>query len=82
MYLGSHHSLEFLSLACSGLGSGSDYVTLFYTYVTLSLWLLILLVWRIGFGVIGLELVWCDANSSRLCPVQCWKLVVCYHNQI
>jgi hypothetical protein len=43
MYLGSHHSLEFLSLACSGLGSGSDYVTLFYTYVTLSLSIIVVI---------------------------------------
>jgi hypothetical protein len=25
---------------------------------------------------------WCDANSSRLCPVRCWKPVVSYHAQI
>jgi hypothetical protein len=25
---------------------------------------------------------WCDANSSRLCPVRCWKAVVSYHTQI
>jgi hypothetical protein len=29
----------------------------------------VLLVWRIGFGVTGMELVRCDADSSRLCPV-------------
>jgi hypothetical protein len=29
--------LEFLSLTCPGLGLGSDYVTSFYTCVTLSL---------------------------------------------
>jgi hypothetical protein len=30
---------------------------------------LILLVWRIGFGLTGMELVQCDADNSRLCPV-------------
>ena len=25
---------------------------------------------------------WGDANSSRLCPVRCWKPVVSYHAQI
>jgi hypothetical protein len=47
-----------LSLACPGLGFGSDYCSSFalvspyqcYDY-------LILLVWRIGFGVTGLELL-------------------------
>jgi hypothetical protein len=47
-----------LSLACHSLGLGSDIVTSFmlvsacyyYSY-------LILLVWRIGFGVTGMELV-------------------------
>jgi hypothetical protein len=43
---------------------------------------LILLVWRIGFGVTGMELVRCDVDSSRLCSVRCWKLVVSYHTQI
>jgi hypothetical protein len=69
--------LELLSLACPGLGLGSCYVTSFmlvspyYCYGYL-----ILLVWRIGFGVIGMELVSvmptvqgfvrCDAGSLWL----------------
>jgi hypothetical protein len=32
--------------------------------------------------VIGLELFYYDANSSRLYSVRCWKPVVCYHTQI
>jgi hypothetical protein len=50
--------LELLSLACPGLGLGSDIVTSFmlvshyYCYGYL-----ILLVWRIGFGVTEMELV-------------------------
>jgi hypothetical protein len=66
-----------LSLACPGLGLGSCYVTSsclcppcrYYGY-------LILLVWRIGFGVTGMELVGamltvqgfiqCDAGSLWL----------------
>jgi hypothetical protein len=50
--------LELLSIACPGLGSGSDIVTSFmlmspcyyYGYVILS-------VWRIGFGAMGVKLV-------------------------
>jgi hypothetical protein len=50
--------LELLSLACPGLDLGSvmlhhiTYVTLVTVMVTL-----ILLVWRIGFGVMGMEFV-------------------------
>jgi hypothetical protein len=62
-----------LSLSCPGLGLGSDIVASFYTCFTLSLLIivviLVLLVWRIGLGVTGLELVLCDADSSRLCLV-------------
>jgi hypothetical protein len=43
---------------------------------------LILIVSRIGFGVMGMEFVRCDADSSRVCPVRCWKPVVSYHTQI
>jgi hypothetical protein len=42
-----------------------------YCYVSL-----ILLVWRIGFGVTGLELRSVDSDSSRLCPVDSEKPVV------
>jgi hypothetical protein len=68
--------LELLSLACPGLGLGSCYVSSclchrcrYYSY-------LILLVWRIGFGVTGMKLVSamstvqgfvrCDAGSLWL----------------
>jgi hypothetical protein len=66
--------LELLSHACPGLDLGSYYVTSQY-YVTLVavMVMLILLVWRIGFGVTGMELVGvmpivqgfvrCDAGS-------------------
>jgi hypothetical protein len=69
--------LELLSLACPSLGLGSDIVTSFmlvsprYCYVYL-----ILLVWRIGFKVTGMEpvgvmpmvqgFVRCDAGSLWL----------------
>jgi hypothetical protein len=48
--------LEMLSLACPGLDLGS--VMLHHiTYITPVMVMLILLVWRIGFGVTGVELV-------------------------
>jgi hypothetical protein len=64
-----------LSLACPGLGLGSDIVTSFmlvspcYYYAYL-----ILLAWRIGFGVMGLELRSVDSDSSGLCPVDSGSL--------
>jgi hypothetical protein len=54
---------------------GSDIVTSFmlvspcYCYAYL-----ILLVWRLGFGVTGLELRSVDSNSSGLCPVDSGSL--------
>jgi hypothetical protein len=66
-----------LNHACPGLDLGSYYVTSYY-YVTLVnvMVMLILLVWKIGFGVMGMEhvgvmpmvqgFVWCDAGSPRL----------------
>jgi hypothetical protein len=48
--------LELLSLACLGLYLGS--VMLHHiTYITHVMVMLILLVWRIGFGVTGMEFV-------------------------
>jgi hypothetical protein len=44
--------------------------------------ILILLVWRMGFGVTGSGICRCDAGGSRLCPVRFWKPVVSYHIQI
>jgi hypothetical protein len=58
-------------------GLGSDIITSVllvspcYCYISL-----ILLVWRIGFGVTGLELRSVDFDSSGLCPVDSEKLVV------
>jgi hypothetical protein len=46
--------LELLSLACPGLDLGS--VMSYYLYPPVMV-MLILLVWRIGFGVTGMELV-------------------------
>jgi hypothetical protein len=60
--------LELLSLACPGLGLGSDYGYIIYAYVTpiIIMVILILLVWRIGFGVTGSETCRSDASGSRL----------------
>jgi hypothetical protein len=43
---------------------------------------LILLVWRIGFGVTGLELVGVMSTVQGCYLVQCRKPVVSYHTQI
>jgi hypothetical protein len=63
--------LELLSLACPGLDLGSIMLHYFVTLVAVMV-MLILLVWRIGFGVTGMEFVgamptvqgfvWCDAG--------------------
>jgi hypothetical protein len=73
--------LELLSLACPGLDLGSVMLHYFchpyccHGYVNpISMENRI---WGEGNGT-----GWCDANSSRLCPVQCWKPVVSYHAQI
>jgi hypothetical protein len=51
--------LELLTLACPGLGLGSDYGYIIYASVThvIVIVILILLVWRIDFRVTGLELI-------------------------
>jgi hypothetical protein len=64
--------IELLSLACPGLDLGSVMLHYFVTLVAVMV-MLILLVWRIGFGVMGMELVGvmptvqgfvrCDAGS-------------------
>jgi hypothetical protein len=66
--------LELLSLACPGVDLGSVLLhhIIFVILVTIMV-MLILLVWRIGFGVTGMEFVgvmsavqgfvWCDAGS-------------------
>jgi hypothetical protein len=48
--------LELLSLACPGLDLGSVMLHYFVTLVAIMV-MLILLVWRIGFGVTGMEFV-------------------------
>jgi hypothetical protein len=67
--------LELLSLACPGLDLGSVMLHYFVTLIAVMV-MLILLVWRIGFGVTGMELVGvlptvqgfvrCDAGSLWL----------------
>jgi hypothetical protein len=67
--------LELLSLACFGLDLGSVMLHFFVTLIVVMV-MLILLVWRIGFGVTGMELVGvmptvqgfvqCDAGSLWL----------------
>jgi hypothetical protein len=44
--------------------------------------ILILPVWRIGFGVTGLELAGVMLTVQACCPMQCWKPVISYHTQI
>jgi hypothetical protein len=60
--------LELLSLACPGLGLGSDYGDIIYAYVTpvIIILILILLVWRIEFGVTGSRTCRCDVGGLRL----------------
>jgi hypothetical protein len=75
--------LELLSVACPGLGLGGCYVyQLCLCHPIIMMVILILLVWRIGFGVTGLKLVGVMPVVQGCCPVQCWKHVVSYHTQI
>jgi hypothetical protein len=75
--------LDLLSLACSGLGLDSCYVTsscLCHPYRYYCYFDPISVenrIWGDGNGT-----CWCDADGSRLCPVRCWKPVVSYHTQI
>jgi hypothetical protein len=57
-----------LNLACPSLGLSSDYGYIIYAYVTplIIMVILILLIWRIGFGVTGSGTCRCDASGSRL----------------
>jgi hypothetical protein len=67
----------------SCLGLGSAYVhQLCLCHLVIIMVILILLVWRIGFGVTGLELVDVILAVQDCCPVRCWKRVVSYHTQI
>jgi hypothetical protein len=64
--------LELLSLACPGLGLGSDYVhQLCLCHSIILMVILILLVWRIGFGVTGLEVVGVMSVVQGCCSVRC-----------
>jgi hypothetical protein len=75
--------LELLSLACPGLGLGSYYVhQLCLCHPIIMMVILILLVWRIGFEVTGLELVSVILVVQGYCLVLSWKPVVTYHTQI
>jgi hypothetical protein len=72
-----------LSLACPGLGLGSEYVRQLYVcHPIIMMVILILLVWRIGFGVTGLELEGVMPAVQGCSPVRCWKPVISYHTQI
>jgi hypothetical protein len=63
---------ELHSLACPGLGSGSGYVhQLCLCHPVIIMVILILLVWRIGFGVTLLELVGVMPVVQGCCPVRC-----------
>jgi hypothetical protein len=75
--------LELLSLASLGIGLGSCCVHQLCLYHPIIMMvILILLVWRIGFGVMRLELVGVMLAVQDCCPVHCWNPVVSYHIQI
>jgi hypothetical protein len=75
--------LELLTLACSDLGLGCCYVhQLCLCPPIIMMAILILLLWRIEFRVIGLELVGVMLVVQGCCLVRCWKPVVSYHTQI
>jgi small-conductance mechanosensitive channel len=62
--------LELLSLACPGLDLGSVMLHYFVTLVTVMV-MLILLVWRIGFGVTGMEFVGVGVMPTVQGSVRC-----------
>jgi hypothetical protein len=75
--------MELLSLACPSLVLGSCYVhQLCLCHPIIMMVTLILLLWRIGFGVIELELVGVMSTVQGCCPVRCWKPMVSYHTHI
>jgi hypothetical protein len=75
--------LDLLSLASSGLGLGSCYVTSSCFchpccyYGCLDPISVENRIWGEGNGT-----CWCDDNGSRLCPVRCWKPMASFHTQI
>jgi hypothetical protein len=75
--------LELLSLASPGIGLGSCCVHQLCLYhPVIMMVILILLVWIIGLGVTGLELVGVMLAVEGCCLVRCWKPVVSHHTQI
>jgi hypothetical protein len=75
--------LELLILACPSLGLGSCYVHQLRLYhPVIMMVILILLVWRIRFGVTGLEPVGVMLTVQSYCPLRCWQPVVSYHTPI
>jgi hypothetical protein len=77
LFLETHRSiwvvvigLELLSLASPCLDLGNDYGYIIYVYATpiIIMVILILLVWRRGFGVTGSRTCRCDAGGLRLLP--------------
>jgi hypothetical protein len=57
-------------------------IILYLCHPVMVMVILILLVWRIGFGVTGLELAGVMLTVQGCCAVRCWKPVVSYHTQI
>jgi hypothetical protein len=57
-------------------------IILYLCHPVMVMAILILLVWRIGFGVTGLELAGVMLMVQDCCPVRCWKPVVSYYTQI
>jgi hypothetical protein len=75
--------LELHSLACPDLGLGSGYVhQLCLCHPIIIMVILILLVWRIEFGAMGLKPVGVMTVVQGCCPVQWWKPVISYYTQI
>jgi hypothetical protein len=74
--------IELLSLVCPGLGLVSGYVhQLCLCHPIIIMVILFLLVWRIGFGMVGLELVGVMPAVQGYYSVRCWKPVVSYRTQ-
>jgi hypothetical protein len=75
--------LGLLSLECPSLGLDSGFVhQLCLCHTIILMVILILLVWRIGFRVMGLKLVGVRPTVQGYCLVGCQKPVVSYHTQI
>jgi hypothetical protein len=70
--------LELLSLACPGLDLGSVILHCYFVTLVAVMVMLILLVWRIGFGVMGMELVGVMPTVQGFvrCDAGSWWLVI------